>query len=217
MQWIKNPLFFIQGEFKLRNKKILILAIILVIIIMIVIFIFFKNNTAKSFKIGNNTSSQEIVDHILNIKSYETVVDVETKSNKNENKYVIKQSYNGEDENSQEILEPSNIEGVKILRSGKTLKLENTNLKLTSIFENYDYLSQNCLDLSSFIDEYKNDANSKWEEKNGEIIMKTNLSKNMKKELYISKENGKPLKMNIEDTNKKTAIYILYREVNVNS
>lgn len=217
MQWIKNPLFFIQGEFKLRNKKILILAIILVIIIMIVIFIFFKNNTAKSFKIGNNTSSQEIVDYILNIKSYETIVDVETRSNKNENKYVIKQSYNGEDENSQEILEPSNIEGVKMVRSGKTLKLENTNLKLTSIFENYDYLSQNCLDLSSFIDEYKNDANSKWEEKNGEIIMKTNLSKNMKKELYISKENGKPLKMNIEDTNKKTAIYILYREVNVNS
>ena len=201
----------------MRNKKILILAIILVIIIMIVIFIFFKNNTAKSFKIGNNTSSQEIVDYILNIKSYETIVDVETRSNKNENKYVIKQSYNGEDENSQEILEPSNIEGVKMVRSGKTLKLENTNLKLTSIFENYDYLSQNCLDLSSFIDEYKNDANSKWEEKNGEIIMKTNLSKNMKKELYISKENGKPLKMNIEDTNKKTAIYILYREVNVNS
>lgn len=216
MQWIKNPLFFIQGEFKLKNKKILILAIILFITIMIVILIFFKNNTAKSFKIGNNTSSQEIVDYILNIKSYETIVDVETRSNKNENKYVIKQSYNGEDENSQEILEPSNIEGVKMVRSGKTLKLENTNLKLTSIFENYDYLSQNCLDLSSFIDEYKNDANSKWEEKNGEIIMKTNLSKNMKKELYISKENGKPLKMNIEDTNKKTAIYILYREVNVN-
>lgn len=217
MQWIKNPLFFIQGEFKLKNKKILILAIILFITIMIVILIFFKNNTAKSFKIGNNTSSQEIVDYILNIKSYETIVDVETRSNKNKNKYVIKQSYNGEDENSQEILEPSNIEGVKMVRSGKTLKLENTNLKLTSIFENYDYLSQNCLDLSSFIDEYKNDANSKWEEKNGEIIMKTNLSKNMKKELYISKENGKPLKMNIEDTNKKTAIYILYREVNVNS
>jgi len=201
----------------LKNKKILILAIILFITMMIVILIFFKNNTAKSFKIGNNTSSQEIVDYILNIKSYETIVDVETRSNKNENKYVIKQSYNGEDENSQEILEPSNIEGVKMVRSGKTLKLENTNLKLTSIFENYDYLSQNCLDLSSFIDEYKNDANSKWEEKNGEIIMKTNLSKNMKKELYISKENGKPLKMNIEDTNKKTAIYILYREVNVNS
>ena len=173
----------------MKNKKILILAIILVIIIMIVIFIFFKNNTAKSFKIGNNTSSQEIVDYILNIKSYETVVDVETKSNKNENKYVIKQSYNGEDENSQEILEPSNIEGVKIVRSGKTLKLENTNLKLTSIFENYDYLSQNCLDLSSFIDEYKNDANSKWEEKNGEIIMKTNLSKDMKKELYRKKRS----------------------------
>lgn len=201
----------------MKNKKALIFVIILLLIIIVTILVFFKNNTAKSFKIGNNTSSQEIVDYILNIKSYETVIEVETKSNKNENKYVIKQNYNGEDENSQEILEPANIEGVKIIRKGKTLKLENTNLKLASIFENYDYLSQNCLDLSSFIDEYKNDANSKWEEKNGEIIMKTNLSKDMKKELYISKENGKPLKMNIEDTNKKTAIYILYREVNVNS
>lgn len=204
----------------LKNKKMLILAIIFFIIIMIIIFIyfiFFKNNMAKSFKIGNNTSSQEIVDYILNIKAYETVVDVETKSNKNENKYAIKQNYNGENENSQEILEPANIQGVKIIRNEKTLKLENTNLKLTSIFENYDYLAQNCLDLSSFIEEYKNDVNSKWEEKNGQIIMKTNVSKNMKKELYISKENGKPVKMNIEDTNKKTAIYILYREVNVNS
>ena len=201
----------------MKNKKMLIVGTILLMIIIIIIFIFFKNNMAKSFKIGNNTSSQEIVDYILNIKAYETVVDVETKSNKNENKYVIKQNYNGEDENSQEILEPANIQGVKIIRSGKTLKLENTNLKLTSIFENYDYLSQNCLDLSSFIEEYKNDANSKWEEKNGQIIMKTNLSKDMKKELYISKENGKPVKMTIENANKKTAIYILYREVNVNS
>lgn len=201
----------------MKNKKIFLVGISLLIIIIIIILNFSKNNRAKSLKIGNNTSSQEIVDYILNIKSYETVVEVETKSNKNENKYVIKQKYNGENENSQEILEPENIQGVKIIRSGKTLKLENTNLKLTSIFENYDYLSQNCLDLNSFIEEYKNDINSKWEEKNGQIIMKTNLSKDMKKELYISKENGKPVKMNIEDTSKKTAIYILYREVNVNS
>lgn len=201
----------------MKNKKIFLVGISLLIIIIIIILNFSKNNRAKSLKIGNNTSSQEIVDYILNIKSYETVVDVETKSNKNENKYVIKQKYNGENENSQEILEPANIQGVKIIRSGKTLKLENTNLKLTSIFENYDYLSQNCLDLNSFIEEYKNDINSKWEEENGQIIMKTNLSKDMKKELYISKENGKPVKMNIEDTSKKTAIYILYREVNVNS
>lgn len=201
----------------MKNKKIFLVGISLLIIIIIIILNFSKNNRAKSLKIGNNTSSQEIVDYILNIKSYETVVEVETKSNKNENKYVIKQKYNGENENLQEILEPANIQGVKIIRSGKTLKLENTNLKLTSIFENYDYLSQNCLDLNSFIEEYKNDINSKWEEKNGQIIMKTNLSKDMKKELYISKENGKPVKMNIEDTSKKTAIYILYREVNVNS
>ena len=49
--------------------------------------------------------------------------------------------------------------------------------------------------------------------------MKTsNNDKNKKsKTLYINKQNGLPEKMEIRDNNKKTAVYILYNEVNVNS
>lgn len=195
----------------MNSKKIFILLFI-IILIAIGLFIFFNNKGTKNFKIGNNTSSQEIVDYILNINSYEAVIEVDVKSNKNENKYKIKQIYNGNDNNSQEVLEPSNIAGVKLIKEGNNLKLENSNLNLTNILPNYEYISDNVLDLSSFIDNYKNDSNAKWEEKDDKILLKTS-----NRTLYINRENGLPEKMEILDNGKKTAIYILYNEVNVNS
>ena len=195
----------------MNSKKIFILLFI-IILIAIGLFIFFNNKGTKNFKIGNNTSSQEIVDYILNINSYEAVIEVDVKSNKNENKYKIKQIYNGNDNNSQEVLEPSNIAGVKLIKEGNNLKLENSNLNLTNILQNYEYISDNVLDLGSFIENYNNNSNSKWEEKDNKIIMKTS-----NRTLYINRENGLPEKMEIMDNGKKKAIYILYNEVNVNS
>ena len=104
-----------------------------------------------------------MVDDILNMKTYEAIIEVEVNSNKNQNKYVLKQKYN-EEESYQEVLEPSNIKGVKITRTEGNLKLENSNLNLTSIFENYSYLSENNLDLSCFINDYKSNNNSKYRE-----------------------------------------------------
>lgn len=204
----------------MKNKKIIIIAVVAVILIAILCFIlFFKNNTAKNFKIGNNTTSQEIVDFILNMNSYEAKIEVDIQSNKNENKYIIKQSYKGEEENCQEILEPSNIAGVKIMKSGNTLKLENTELNLTSIFENYQYMADSCLDLSSFVKDYKQDQKASWEEKNEQIIMQAQTQDINKRQriLYINRQTGKPEKMELQDANKKTVIYILYNEITVNN
>ena len=194
-------------------------SLIFLIIITLIFFTKFNNNTSKNFKIGNNTTSQEIVDNILNMSSYKATIAVDVKSNKNESKYVLKQSYSGEEDNWQEVIEPSNIAGVKVTKSGKSLKIENANLNLSSIFENYEFISDNCLDLNSFIESYKNDAKSEWKEKDNQIIMKTSSSKKSKSQriLYISKETGNPVKMEIEDTNKNMAVYILYTEVSVNS
>ena len=173
----------------------------------------------KNLKIGNNKTSQEMVDNILNSKTYDAVIEVDVKSNKNQNKYVIKQKYNGENDNYQEVVEPSNIKGVKIIKVNEELKLENTNLNLVSIFKDYQYLSENYLDLNNFISDYKCDENSEVKEEQDEIIMKTSDRNNseIKEFLYINKKTGMPTKLEIEDTNKNTAVYILYREVNVNS
>lgn len=197
---------------KKRGVNKIIIIIVTIILIMIILFFFLKNNMSKNFKIGNNTSSQEIVDYVLNINSYEAIVEINVRSNKNENKYKLKQIYNGKEENSQEVLEPENITGVKIIKEGNNLKLENSKLNLTSILQNYEYISENALDLISFIEDYKNDSSSKWEEKDNQILMKTS-----NKTLYINRENGKLEKMEIRDNNKKIAVYILYTEVIVNS
>ena len=81
---------------------------------------------ANIFKTGNNNTSQTIVNDILNIKSYELKAEIEIKSNKNENKYIIKQKYISPEYNSQEVIEPENIKGVIIEREGNNLKIQNT-------------------------------------------------------------------------------------------
>lgn len=200
-----------------NSKKLYISILILILILFVIFFAFFM---VKNFKTGNNKSSQDMVNDVLNIKSYNATIEVEVKSNKKQNKYIIEQSYKNENENSQEVIEPSNIKGVKIIKENGVLKLENSKLNLLSVFENYSYLSENDLDLSSFINDYKNNKNSNYTENNDEIVMKTeNINSKNKtiKKLYINKKNGKIEKMEIEDTNKKIAVYILYREVNVNS
>ena len=132
------------------NKKKVFIFIIILILIVTFLTIFFINRS-KTQKIGKNSSSQDIVDYILNISSYEATIEVETKSNKNSNKYVLKQQYIKDKAETQEVLEPANIQGVKMIKKDNTLRLENSNLKLTTILENNDYIAYNSLDLSSFI------------------------------------------------------------------
>jgi outer membrane lipoprotein-sorting protein len=207
------------GGKSLKNKKILICLFVVIALFIIIFSIVLKNNVAKKSKIGNNSTSQEVLDYILNIRSYEVTIEVTVKSNKNENKYIIKQIYNGPEDNMQEVLEPSNIAGVKIIKNGNSLKLENSNLNLVSMFENYEYISENSLDLSSFIEEYKTDEKAMMKEKDNKVIMQTSSGNKLKKHktLYINKETGMPERMEIQDDNKNIAVYILYNEVKVNS
>lgn len=203
----------------MKNKKIIFIT--LVVILILVILIIFLLNKTNVKKIGNNSTSQEIVDYILNISSYEAKIEVEVKSNKNTNKYILKQQYISPDVATQEVLEPSNISGIKIIKKGNDLKLENTSLNLSNIFENYEYLADNALDLSCFIEDYKESQNSNYEEKDNKIIMNVQTKNENKyrqsKKLYIDKSTGNPLKMEITDINQNITVYILYNEVKINS
>lgn len=193
----------------MKIKKLIFFLII--IIILISFFIIFFNKTAKKSKIGNNSSSQEIVEYILNISSYELKAEVEIKSNKNTNKYVIKQNYNKDGVSSQEVLEPSNIAGVKIIKENNTLKIENSKLNLETVYNDYNYLSDNVLDLSSFIENYKKSEKSEFVEENDMIKLKVKTDE-LNEELVVDKINAAPKKMKIKDNSKKSEIYILYSE-----
>lgn len=200
-----------------KNKKIFY---ILIIILIIILGIFIYKNMIKKSKNGNNMSSQEIVDYILNVNSYKANVIIQVNSNKNKNKYILNQEYNTENGSIQEVVEPGNIAGVKIIRKNGNLKIENTTLNLSTIFENYQGLGENCLDLCTFIDDYKKCDKSSFEENDAEIIMKTkNDNKNKYTEnkiLYINKEDKLPTKLIIEDNNQNMTINIQYNKIEIN-
>lgn len=203
------------------KKSKMIIFLIIIILIALILFLVFSKNTAKVFKSGNNKTSQEIVDYILNISSYEIKATVEVISNKNTNKYVLKQKYVSPNIASQEVIEPSNIAGITIINDGTNLKLENSNLNLSTIFENYNYLGDNCLDLIDFIENYKSNSESEFIEEEKQIIMKTKSGNENRytknKVLYIDKETCEPTKLEVKDNNEKTTVYILYNEVEINS
>ena len=195
------------------KKKKFFTILITIIFVLILLFAIFYKNMFNSVNIGHNNSSQEIVDNILNISSYSAIIKVKIEGNKNQNQYKIKQEYVSPSQNSQEVLEPSNIKGTTITRENDKLIIENTQLNLSSIIDNYSYISDNNLDLSSFVADYKEDKKAYFEEKD-EIILHTNL--NIKKSLYIDRETGLPIKMEIIDANKSNKVYILYNEVEIN-
>ncbi len=200
----------------MNKNKTLKKIIIIITLIAIFFAIFFYITKSKKVKIGNTSSSQEIIEMILNISSYESVVEVEVNSNKNVNQYVIKQTYIFPDISEQEILEPENIQGVKITKQKNELKVENTNLNMTKIYNNYPYITSNSIDLNTFIEIYKQNKEQTYKEKDNEIILEIETEGNIYtkyRTLYISKETGKPTKMEIKDNSKKTLIYILYKEV----
>lgn len=215
----KNSEFINLKNEKDRNKIIFIIITVILIILTSIIIKENNKNKAKISKVGNNSSSQEIVDNILNISYYESEIDVEIKSNKNSNKYKIKQIYKGPNENSQEVLEPSNIAGVKIIKNENNLKVENSNLSISKIIENYKDITQNLLDLNSFIENYKNGSDSKFKEEKNEIVMETTPTiknqYNKFEKLYISRENGMPTRLEIKDSNQNIIIYIIYNRIEI--
>lgn len=200
-------------------NKISILFIIIGVLLIISIVLIIKTMT-KNIKNGNNMNSQEIVDSILNLNSYKTKIKVQVNSNKNKNKYILWQEYNSENGCVQEVIEPENIAGIKITKKDNILNIENTNLNLKTIFENYIGLEDNSLDLINFISEFKESNKSKYEEKDGEIIMTTKSNKENKytnnKVLYIDKYSALPKKLIIKDNNQNTTIFIEYTEIELN-
>lgn len=206
------------------KKKIIIIASIIVIaIIAIAIFCFFNKNNYKTVEFGNNSikSAENIKEYILNISSYEASISLEIVSNKNTNKYKIKQSYVSPNIFKQEVIEPSSIQGLTTIYDGNKLTINNTKLALNKIYENYQYISNNSLCLSNFIERYKSSSDKKSEENDDYVIMELKIEEANKytayEKLYISKKTLKPIKMEIEDINKKMLVYILYDEIKINS
>ena len=200
-----------------------IITILTIIVVLIIIF-FIKTNY-KSLKFGNNIinkSADEIKNYILDMNSYKTQYTVEIESNKNTNKYIIKEEFI-KDSNVciQEVVEPQNIKGVTFKYDGTDLQIKNNNLNLSKLYKNYNYIGESIISLSGFIEDFTNTNETNFIENDNEIILEAKISNANKyisnKRLYIDKNTAKPIKMEIQDITQNTKIYILYNEIEINN
>ena len=205
------------------NKKVVFIGCIIGMV-MVIVITFFSKSDYKNLNLGNNISNKSIDEmekYILNMSSYEAKIEVTVVSNKNENKYILEQKYSNENVAKQEVIEPSNIKGVQTIYSEGKLELKNSRLNLSNIFDNYPFITENILWLSSFIKDYSETGQKSIKEENNEFIMDVQVKDTNKytcnKKLYIDKNTGNPTKLIIQDENSKTSIYILYNEIKLNS
>ena len=203
----------------IKSKKFLFI-ILAIAILLVIISIIFSKKSYETINIGNNNLNktlEEVEDYILNIKEYTATIEVTVNSNKNSNKYLIKQNHK-EKNDEQEVLEPDTIKGVKLEYKDSSLKIENSNLNLKKIYNNYPYIERNILWLNSFIEEYRNSEQRNITEKNEEIVMQIKRKKDKKivtEELILDKKTLKPTKLSIMDNSKNVIVYILYNEIEI--
>lgn len=199
----------------MKKKTIIIIFLIFIICVLgIIIFIKKQNNTYKILNVGNNSNENITLDEIekmlLNIKYYEAAIEVTVKSNKNTNKYLMKQVHCAE-QDIQTIIEPSDLEGVEMIYRDNKLEVKNSKLNVSKIYSDYPYIDDNALWLNSFLKDYKN-VNPKIKEEKNEFIIEIESQK-IKKRLYIEKNSKNISKMEITDANKNDRVYILYNEI----
>lgn len=200
---------------KNKKKNFILLFILIIIIITIFLILYYKNN--KNGNTTINKSEEEIINNILEMKGYNANLDIEIETNKNKTKYKVEQSLE-EKIAKQEVIEPQNIAGVITEYDGTNLKIKNNKLNLETTFQNYQYIVENRIWLDSFIEEFKKSENKEVSSNQNEIILEVkskDTSYNTYKKLYIDKKTGKPIKMIVQDINKKTLVYILYTEITI--
>lgn len=201
----------------IKLKKI----IIAIIIIFFVIFLIF--NYKKIF-CGNNISKNRIdkkVEKVIqNIQNYSADIEVEIKSNKTKNKYIIHQEVN-DNYSMQEVLDGEFIKGLKLEYDGENLKISNVSLKLEKSYQNHIKVLNNSLFLNTFFAELDNEENEKnIYEENEEIILDVKLNNSMNtyiknKTLYVNKESLLPTRLIVKDDVQNEIISIKYNNIEI--
>lgn len=201
------------------KKKVFITIIFFAIFFLIFYLIF----NYKSLKNGNNNirikNEEDVNDYILNISNYEAKIEVIVKSNKNENKYIINQKCMNN--YSYQEMEYENNKKIIIEHKDNKVIIRNTSLKLEKIYESWEFLIENNLFLTTFVENFKEtDEKEILVNENYYVVnlkLKKISDKNVAyKSLYINKNNGKIEKLEIYDINKNRTIYILYKEITIN-
>lgn len=190
----------------MKNKWSILLASFITMI-----FVFTVGCTNKEYT--SDELYEDFKDQISKVSSYTCIAKVEAIGNKENTTYIFKHTYKKPDYYKLEVKSPKNLKGKTIEYKNNKIIINNPNINDTVEFKNINNDAR-YLFIGDFINNYRNDENTKLELTENELKIEVKIPGNNKyfnkQILYVNNKTKTPDKMEIVDNEENPRFIVTY-------
>lgn len=196
----------------MKNKWSILLASFITMI-----FVFTVGCTNKEYTADE--LYEDFKDQISKVSSYTCIAKVEAIGNKENTTYIFKHTYKKPDYYKLEVKSPKNLKGKTIEYKNNKIIINNPNINDTVEFKNINNDAR-YLFIGDFINNYRNDENTKLELTENELKIEVKIPGNNKyfnkQILYVNNNTKTPDKMEIVDNEENPRFIVTYEDFKYN-
>lgn len=196
----------------MKNKWSILLASFITMI-----FVFTVGCTNKEYTADE--LYEDFKDQISKVSSYTCIAKVEAIGNKENTTYIFKHTYKKPDYYKLEVKSPKNLKGKTIEYKNNKIIINNPNINDTVEFKNINNDAR-YLFIGDFINNYRNDENTKLELTENELKIEVKIPGNNKyfnkQILYVNNKTKTPDKMEIVDNKENPRFIVTYEDFKYN-
>ena len=190
----------------MKNKWSILLASFITMI-----FVFTVGCTNKKYTADE--LYEDFKDQISKVSSYTCIAKVEAIGNKENTTYIFKHTYKKPDYYKLEVKSPKNLKGKTIEYKNNKIIINNPKINDTVEFKNINNDAR-YLFIGDFINNYRNDENTKLELTENELKIEVKIPGNNKyfnkQILYVNNKTKTPDKMEIVDNEENPRFIVTY-------
>ena len=190
----------------MKNKWSILLASFITMI-----FVFTVGCTNKEYTADE--LYEDFKDQISKVSSYTCIAKVEAIGNKENTTYIFKHTYKKPDYYKLEVKSPKNLKGKTIEYKNNKIIINNPKINDAVEFKNIDNDAR-YLFIGDFINNYRNDENTKLELTENELKIEVKIPGNNKyfnkQILYVNNKTKTPDKMEIVDNEENPRFIVTY-------
>ena len=190
----------------MKNKWSILLASFITMI-----FVFTVGCTNKEYTADE--LYEDFKDQISKVSSYTCIAKVEAIGNKENTTYIFKHTYKKPDYYKLEVKSPKNLKGKTIEYKNNKIIINNPKINDTVEFKNINNDAR-YLFIGDFINNYRNDENTKLELTENELKIEVKIPGNNKyfnkQILYVNNKTKTPDKMEIVDSEENPRFIVTY-------
>ena len=196
----------------MKNKWFILLASFITMI-----FVFTVGCTNKEYTADE--LYEDFKDQISKVSSYTCIAKVEAIGNKENTTYIFKHTYKKPDYYKLEVKSPKNLKGKTIEYKNNKIIINNPKINDTVEFKNINNDAR-YLFIGDFINNYRNDENTKLELTENELKIEVKIPGNNKyfnkQILYVNNKTKTPDKMEIVDNKENPRFIVTYEDFKYN-